>query len=335
MNKEVIILIFATCVLGYLNVSFEYQNWTQPELDTGSINRATPDLNRIDIEGVKLFSLYSNFYSSIAGESEEKVVETLIETIALDELVSNAEEPMNPVDEDIVKVPPPPPPLPPAPPTIEIVDDEEEILEQLEIEDIELDKDTEIEIIEEDEDLEDETPYMIVENMPALGPCKSIRGKERHECTQMEIIKYVSKNTKYPPIAKDAGIQGTVFVYFVVGKDGNVKDVRTLRGVDPRLDKEAERVVKSLPMFDPGQQRGKNVNVQYTIPVKFVIRDDVKEEEVEETQTEEVQETQIEEVQETQTEGVQETQTEEVQEESSEPKSEKKRRGKKGRRKKK
>ena len=322
MNKEVIILIFATCVLGYLNVSFEYQNWTQPELDTGSINRATPDLNRIDIEGVKLFSLYSNFYNSIAGESEEKVEGTLIETIALDELASNAEEPKNTGEEDLVKDPPPPPPLQPAPPTIEIVDDEEEILEQLEIEDIELDQDTEIEIIEEDE-----TPYMIVENMPALGQCKSMRGKERHECTQMEIIKYVSKNTKYPPIAKYAGIQGTVFVYFVVGKDGNVKDVRTLKGVDPRLDKEAERVVKSLPMFEPGQQRGKNVNVQYTIPVKFIIRDDVKEEEVEETQTEEVQETQ--------TEEVQETQTEEVQEESSESKPEKKRRGKKGRRKKK
>ena len=58
----------------------------------------------------------------------------------------------------------------------------------------------------------DDTPFMIVENMPALGPCKSMRGDERHQCTQMEIIKYISKNTKYPPIAKDAGIIGTVFV---------------------------------------------------------------------------------------------------------------------------
>ena len=92
MNKEVIILIFATCVLGYLNVSFEYQNWTQPELDTSSINRATPDLNRIDVEGVKLFSLYSNYYSSITGDSEMRVSETQINSIELDKLVRNIEK---------------------------------------------------------------------------------------------------------------------------------------------------------------------------------------------------------------------------------------------------
>ena len=99
-----------------------------------------------------------------------------------------------------------------------------------------------------------------------------MRGDERHQCTQMEIIRYVSSNTKYPPIAKDAGIQGTVFVYFVVGKNGKVKDVKVLREVDPRLDKEAMRVVESLPQFEAGQQRGKSVSVQYTIPVKFVSR---------------------------------------------------------------
>ena len=135
-----------------------------------------------------------------------------------------------------------------------------------------LEEDTEIEVIEEEEEVEDDTPFMVVENMPALGPCKSMRGDERHQCTQLEIIKYVSSNTKYPPIAKSAGIQGTVFVYFVVGKDGNVKDVKILKEVDSRLDAEAKRVVESLPKFEPGQQRGKNVSVQYTIPVKFIIR---------------------------------------------------------------
>ena len=108
------------------------------------------------------------------------------------------------------------------------MDDEEEIEEELEIEDIELDEDTEIEIIEDEEDFEEDTPFMIVENMPAFGPCLGMRGDERHQCTQMEIIKYVSSNTKYPPIAKDAGIQGTVFVYFVVGKNGKVRDVKVL-----------------------------------------------------------------------------------------------------------
>ncbi len=182
------------------------------------------------------------------------------------DLLEDEEIPIN------IVTPPPPPPPPQQTTVIEIVDDEEEIEIELEIEDIELDEDTEIEIIEEDDDVEDDTPFMIVENMPALAQCKTMRGDERHQCTQMEIIKYVSKNTKYPPIAKDAGIQGTVFVYFVVGKDGKVKDVKVLREVDSRLDKEAKRVVESLPRFDPGSQRGKNVSVQYTIPVKFIIR---------------------------------------------------------------
>ena len=182
------------------------------------------------------------------------------------DLLEDEEIPIN------IVTPPPPPPPPQQTTVIEIVDDEEEIEIELEIEDIELDEDTEIEIIEEDDDVDDDTPFMIVENMPALAQCKTMRGDERHQCTQMEIIKYVSKNTKYPPIAKDAGIQGTVFVYFVVGKDGKVKDVKVLREVDSRLDKEAKRVVESLPRFEPGSQRGKNVSVQYTIPVKFILR---------------------------------------------------------------
>jgi periplasmic protein TonB len=182
------------------------------------------------------------------------------------DLLDDEEIPVN------VVTPPPPPPPPQQTTVIEIVDDEEEIEIELEIEDIELDEDTEIEIIEEDDDVGDDDIFMIVENMPALAQCKTMRGDERHQCTQMEIIRYVSKNTKYPPIAKDAGIQGTVFVYFVVGRDGKVKDVKVLREVDPRLDKEAKRVVESLPRFEPGQQRGKNVSVQYTIPVKFIIR---------------------------------------------------------------
>ena len=182
------------------------------------------------------------------------------------DLLEDEEIPVN------VVTPPPPPPPPQQTTVIEIVDDEEEIEIELEIEDIELDDDTDIEIIEDDDDVDDYTPFMIVENMPALPACKNMRGDERHQCTQMEIIRYVSKNTKYPHIAKDAGIQGTVFVYFVVGRDGYVKDVKVLREVDPRLDKEAKRVVETLPRFDPGQQRGKSVSVQYTIPVKFIIR---------------------------------------------------------------
>ena len=115
-----------------------------------------------------------------------------------------------------------------------------------------------------------DTPYMIVEKMPALEPCIDLRGDERTKCTQEEIISYISRNVEYPAVAKDAGVQGTVFVYFIVGKNGEVRDVKVLREVDPRLDEEAVRVVESLPVFEPGQQRGNPVSVQFTIPVKFI-----------------------------------------------------------------
>ncbi|MFM1932195.1 MAG: hypothetical protein RL226_1498 [Bacteroidota bacterium] len=179
-------------------------------------------------------------------------------------------------EEDIpvnIVQPPPPPPPPPQTSMIEIVEDDKEIEEELVVEDLDIDEDTEIETIEiEEEVVEDDTPFMVVEHMPALPACKDLRGDDRHQCTQLEIIKYVTQNTKYPPIAKDAGIQGTVFVYFVVDKNGAVKDAKVLREVDPRLDKEALRVIESLPKFEPGTQRGKPVSVQYTIPVKFIIK---------------------------------------------------------------
>jgi len=120
---------------------------------------------------------------------------------------------------------------------------------------------------------DDTTPLMIVENMPAFGLCKSMRGDERTMCTNLEIIKFVSKNTKYPSITKNAGIQGKVYISFVVGKDGYVKDVTVLREVDSLLNAEAIRVIESLPRFMPGRQRGQFVNVQYTIPVSFYIRE--------------------------------------------------------------
>lgn len=119
---------------------------------------------------------------------------------------------------------------------------------------------------------EDDVPFMIVENMPALGDCKDLRGDERHKCTQLEIIKFISQNTIYPSAAIDANVQGTVFVYFVVDKKGLVRDAKVMREVHPILDAEALRVIQSLPLFDPGSQRGKPVAVQYTIPVKFTIR---------------------------------------------------------------
>lgn len=83
------------------------------------------------------------------------------------------------------------------------------------------------------------------------------------------LMKYLSENTKYPNVAQENGVQGRVTVQFVVEKDGSISDVHVLRGVDPSLDKEAVRVVKSMPRWTPGKQNGITVRVNYRVPVLF------------------------------------------------------------------
>ena len=83
------------------------------------------------------------------------------------------------------------------------------------------------------------------------------------------LMKYLSENTKYPVVAQENGVQGRVTVQFVVEKDGSISDVHVLRGVDPSLDREAVRVVKSMPRWTPGKQNGSAVRVNYRVPVLF------------------------------------------------------------------
>lgn len=83
------------------------------------------------------------------------------------------------------------------------------------------------------------------------------------------LMKWLSKNLKYPASAQDAGIQGRVVVQFVVNKDGSIVEPKVVRNVDPALDKEAIRVVSAMPKWTPGKQRGKTVRVRYTLPVMF------------------------------------------------------------------
>ena len=169
------------------------------------------------------------------------------------------------IEEEIIPISqqqPPPPPPPPAPTTvIEIVEDEKEIEEELVIEDMEVTEDTEIEFIEEAvEEVVEEQIFTIVEQMPSFPGGDAA------------LMKYLGNSIKYPAIAKDAGIQGTVFVTFVVDEKGDVKDVKVLRSIGGGCDEEAIRVVKNMPKWSPGKQRGKAVKVQYNLPIKFTLR---------------------------------------------------------------
>lgn len=89
---------------------------------------------------------------------------------------------------------------------------------------------------------------------------------------QEELINYLVKSIQYPDEAKKKGTQGKVFVNFVVGKDGSVTSAKILRAVDPLLDAEALRVIKAMPKWIPGKDKGKEVAVQYTLPISFALK---------------------------------------------------------------
>lgn len=155
---------------------------------------------------------------------------------------------------------PPPPPAPPQQTTIiEIVEDDMEIEDELEI-DVEADQETEMQEyvpVEEEEEEEEAQIFTVVESMPDFPGGDEAR------------IRYLNENIKYPQMARESGIQGRVFVTFVVEKDGSVTDVRVLRGIGGGCDEEAIRVIKNMPKWDPGKQRGKPVRVQFNMPILF------------------------------------------------------------------
>ena len=86
---------------------------------------------------------------------------------------------------------------------------------------------------------------------------------------QDALFDFIEKNIKYPKGAEDYGIQGRVILTFIVKKDGSLSDVRVAKSVDPSLDKEAVRIIKSMPKWSPGIEKGQFVNVKFTVPVTF------------------------------------------------------------------
>ena len=195
-----------------------------------------------------------------------------------------------PPDIDPNQPPPPPPPPPPTPPpptrsTVKFVppvikkDEEvqeekppavEELIEKKEdigTEDKEgndeappaIDENpSELQVVEEPKVVEDKTYEMFDIQKPPSFP-----GGEK------ELLKYLSENIKYPPLARENNIQGTVALTFVVGKNGQVSDVQILKDIGGGCGKEAVRVVQSMPKWNPGEANGNAVKVRFTLPVRF------------------------------------------------------------------
>lgn len=178
---------------------------------------------------------------------------------------------LNLIEEEVIPVsqvtPPPPPPPPQATSQIEIVADEVIIEDELDIDDMEVDVDTEIDYAIDnfnndapEEEVIEEEIFTIVEQMPEFPG-----GLEA-------LFSYLGNKLKYPSMAKDANIQGKVYVTFVVDRDGSITNAKVLRGIGGGCDEEAIKVVENMPKWDPGKQRGKAVRVQYNLPINFILK---------------------------------------------------------------
>jgi protein TonB len=175
-----------------------------------------------------------------------------------------------PITEQIKTPPPPPPPPPPAPEVIEVVEDEEEVEETV-IESTETDEDEiiEVEEVEIEEEFDDvDVPFAVIEDVPIFPGCEKVSKSERRNCFQEQMNKHIRKNFRYPEIAQEMGIQGRVYVNFIISKDGSISNIR-MRGPDKNLEKEAQRIISKLPNMTPGKQRGRAVRVPFSIPITF------------------------------------------------------------------
>ena len=175
-----------------------------------------------------------------------------------------------PITEQLNTPPPPPPPPPPAPEVIEIVQDEEEVeetvIESTETSNDEIIEVDDVDIEEEDEDIN--IPFAIIEDVPIFPGCEKVSKDKRRDCFQDQMNKHIKRNFQYPEIAQEMGIQGRVYVSFIIDKDGSINNI-TMRGPDQNLEKEAQRIISKLPQMIPGKQRGRAVRVPFSIPITF------------------------------------------------------------------
>ncbi len=161
------------------------------------------------------------------------------------------------------ELPPPPPPEAPEVTTeLNIIEDDAESTNEIGIVNAEVTDNTQnIEItpvvVEQEEEEDEQVIFQVVENDPEFpGGIEAM-------------YKFLAQNIKYPQLARENNITGRVYVTFVVEKDGSVSGVKVLRDIGGGCGAEAVRVVKSMPKWTPGKQRGKAVRVQYNLPVNF------------------------------------------------------------------
>ena len=218
---------------------------------------------KADLERGKSTSLLIGFVMALAVmfvalEWTQREVEDDSDLYAVVDI--HMEDMMVPITMPEKKTVPPPPAAVSKAEIIEIVEDDADIEEDIMVspdDNVEwVDIDNDVDIIVEEEPEEPEV-FMVVEDMPEFPGGTAA------------LMQYLQKNIKYPAICRENNIQGRVLVTFIVNKDGAVVEPEVVKSVNPSLDKEALRVISTMPKWKPGSQRGKPVRVKYTVPVNF------------------------------------------------------------------
>ncbi len=218
---------------------------------------------KADLEKKKTLFLQTGFIISLALALlafEWKSYEKLDIDIP-DRTPFNVPEEKIPVPED-KKLPPPPEP-PKTTTEIVIVDNDVDVEDKVDI-DVNMDFDEALPkwtpSLPDEVAVEGNEPFIAVEENPQFPGGNTAR------------VRYLANNIKYPKTARELGIQGTVYLSFIVEKDGSVTNVEILRGIGYGCDEEALRVVRDMPKWKPGKQREKPVRVQFSMPVRFVLQ---------------------------------------------------------------
>lgn len=186
-----------------------------------------------------------------------------------------------PLTMQVQKAPPPPPP---APEVIQVVDDKV-VIEDKKIETTETNEKQEVVVVKAAavgevtgtvEEVDVDVPFAVLEDVPLFPGCEKVPRAQQRDCFMEQMNKHIKKHFDYPTRAKEDGVQGRITVMFVIDKTGNVTNLR-IRGLNKKgselLENEAERIIKKLPKFTPGKQRGKAVPVSYAQPILFKINE--------------------------------------------------------------
>ena len=208
---------------------------------------------------------------------EMKTIDPVIVTEKVEIVDNFIDEEIIPLTMQVQKAPPPPPP---APEVIQIVEDKV-VIEDKKIETTETNEKQEVVVVKASnvgeqtgslEDLDVDVPFAVLEDIPMFPGCEKVARDKQKDCFMEQMNKHIKKYFVYPSRAQEDNVTGRVTVMFVIDKTGNVSNLK-IRGTGKNgsdlLEEEAERIIRKLPKFTPGKQRGKPVGVSYAQPINF------------------------------------------------------------------